>query len=80
MKNKIYQFIPEHMQGLPAKIIEFEDFKDIQNELWIKNFSNHPKFKGFAVNNDMQLVAKYPNGKQYVVGKLENKIGLDSLN
>lgn len=79
MKNKIVQFIPEHMKGLIAKSVEFEDFNFISTEPWIKNFTDHPNFEGFSVNEKLEVFAKFPNGKQFTVGRLENEVGIESI-
>jgi hypothetical protein len=79
MKNKIHQFVPDHIEGLSAKVIEFENFDNIKGLPWIKNFANHPKFIEFGLNSDLQIFAKYENGKQYIVGKVDNENGLESL-
>lgn len=80
MKNKIVQYIPEYIENLTQKIVEFENFDDIKNTPWIKNFSDHPKFEKFEINDTMQILAKYQNGKHYVVGTISNKIGVESIN
>lgn len=80
MKNKIKQHIPDYITGLKPKIIEFENFNEIEKLPWVENFSKHPKFEKFKISEDLNLIARFNNNKEYIVGTFDNKDGLDILN